>query len=144
MKRLHDWQTRLSEYLTANTLTPFKYGSLDCGLFVAGAIEAMTGVDVAAPLRGKYRNRREAFAEIKSLCGQATMEAIAIHLAEQFDVPEITPSFAQRGDVVVLKKGRASTLGIIAMHGTEVLMPYRDGILRVPIHLAKVSHAFHI
>jgi hypothetical protein len=144
MKRLHNWQSRLSEYLTANALTRFEYGALDCGLFVAGAIEAMTGVDVAESLRGKYTNRREAFAAIRSISGIATMEAIAVHIAEQYGVKEVPVSSAQRGDAVVLKKGRASTLGIIAMHGTEVLMPYKDGILRVPIHLAKVSHAFHI
>jgi hypothetical protein len=144
MKRLQNWQTRLSEYLTANALTHFEYGSLDCGIFVAGAIEAMTGVDVAESLRGKYHSRREAFAEIRSLCGKATMEAVAVYLAEQYGLKEVPLSFAQRGDPVVLKKGRASTLGVIAMHSTEVLMPYQNGILRVPIHLAQVSHAFHI
>jgi hypothetical protein len=144
MTRIQNWQTRLSDYLTHCYITPFQYGELDCGLFIAGAIEAMTGVDVAESLRDKYTNRREAFAAIKAMCGIATMEAIAVHLAAQYEAKEIPVPFAQRGDAVVLKKGRASTLGIIAMHGTEVLTPYKDGILRVPLHLAQVSRAFHI
>ena len=88
------------------------------------------------PLRGKYTNRTEAFAAIKALCGSPTMEAVAEYLARDHGIPEVPVLSAQRGDAVVLKKGRASTLGIIAMHGTEILTPFKDGILRVTLSLA--------
>jgi hypothetical protein len=104
----------------------------------------MTGVDVATPLRDKYKNRTEAFAAIKSLCGSPTMEAVAQYLAREHGIPEVLVLCAQRGDAVVLGSGRRSTLGIIAMHGTEILTPYKDGILRVPLTEANVTHAFHI
>ena len=102
----------------------------------------MTGADVALPLRGKYTNRTEAFAAIKALCGSPTMEAVAEYLSTQHGFPEVPILCAQRGDAVVLKSGRRSTLGIIAMHGTEILTPYKGGILRVPLSLA--THAYHI
>jgi len=102
----------------------------------------MTGIDVAASLRGKYTTRTEAFAEIKALCGFPTMEAVAQHLAEEHGFFEVPVLCAQRGDAVVLKSGRRSTLGIVAMHGTEVLTPYRHGLLRVPLSLA--THAYRI
>jgi len=140
LKRLPDWQARLSEYLTSCARTPFRYGHLDCGLFVANAIEAMTGIDVAHSLRNQYQNRTEAFAAIKTLCGRASMEAVADHLAEQFGIEEIPISFAQRGDAVVLRNGRRSSLGIVAMHGTEILTPYKDGILRLPLSTATKAY----
>jgi hypothetical protein len=104
----------------------------------------MTGVDVALPLRDKYSNRLEAFAAIEALCGSPTMEAVAEYLAREHGIPEVPILSAQRGDAVVLKRGRRSTLGIVAMHGTEILTPYKDGILRVPLTQAQVTHAYRI
>jgi hypothetical protein len=142
MTRLGDWQARLSDYIVSNATTKFKYGVLDCGLFVAGAIEAMTGIDPAEGLRGKYKNRKEAFDAIESMCGTPTTEAIAEHLAGQYNVQEVSVLFAQAGDAVVLRRGRRSSLGIVAMHGTEILTPFKDGILRLPLELA--TKAYHI
>ena len=133
--RRGDWQSRLSEYLVAAARQPFKYGELDCGLFVAGAIAVMCGVDVAAELRG-YSSRREAFARIRAICGRPSMAAIADHLAAQFGIREVPVMMAQRGDAVQLARGSKAKLGLVAMHGFEVLIPYRDGILRVPKSLA--------
>jgi hypothetical protein len=115
---------------------------MDCGLFVANAIEAMTAIDVAEPLRGTYSNRREALAAIKALCGRPTMEAVAEYLSSKHGIPEIPVRCAQRGDPVMLRRGRTSSLGIVAMHGTEILTPYKDGLLRLP--LSQASRAWHI
>jgi hypothetical protein len=132
----------LSDYLIATASERFKYGILDCGLFIAGAIESMTGVDVAAPLRGKYRNRVDAFAAIKAFCGRATMEAVAAHIAQQHDIAEVPVLCAQRGDAVVVNRGRRSTLGIVAMHGTHIVAPSKDGLIYLP--LSRATHAYRI
>lgn len=142
LNRLSNWQSQLSEYLISCARTPFRYGQLDCGIFVADAIRAMTGVDVGEPLRGRYKTRTEAFALIKSLCGRASMDALATYLAEQHSIPAVPVLRAQRGDAVVLRHGRRSSLGLIAMHGTEILTPYKDGILRLP--LTQATSAYHI
>jgi hypothetical protein len=139
--RRGDWQSRLSDYLVAVARRPFKYGDLDCGLFVAGAIESMSGVDVARELRG-YTNRRDAFARIKAMCGSPSMAAIATYLAEKHQLAEVPTAMAQRGDAVQLARGSKAKLGLVAMHGFEILVPYRDGILRVPRSLA--ARAWHI
>jgi hypothetical protein len=141
MTRIESWPSALSDYLLRAERVRFRYGSQDCGLFVAGAIRAMTGVDVASTLRG-YTNREEAFKRIAALCGTPTMEAVASHLAEQYGVPEVPVLSAQRGDAVLLRSGRRSSLGIVAMHGTEILTPYRAGLLRLP--LSHVRRAWHI
>jgi hypothetical protein len=143
LQRLPDWQSRLSEYVIEHAQEHFRYGVLDCGIFVAGAIASMTGVDVAAGLRGKYSNRREAFRAIAALCGTATIEAVADHLAAQFGIDEIGITFAGRGDVVQLGRGRASKLGLVAMHGTEILVPAANGLLRLPL-TAHATRAWRI
>lgn len=136
MMRKDGWQSALSAYLLGCAHMPFRYGSLDCGLFVSGAIEAMTGIDVVPGLRGSYGTRAEAFAAVKSLCGNVTMAALADTLTAAHGMPEIPVLLAQRGDVVRLRHGRSASLGIVAMHGTEILTPYAAGILRLPL-----SHA---
>jgi len=122
----------LSAYLLRCYAQPFQYGVMDCGLFVAGAIEAMTGVDVARELRG-YHNRAQAFASIRQVCGRRNMTAIADHLATQFGIAEVPLLMAGRGDAVQFRTGR---LGLVAMHGTELLTPYKDGLLRLPLNQA--------
>jgi len=49
---------------------------------------------------------------------------------------------AQRGDAVQLARGSKAKLGLVAMHGFEVLLPYRDGILRVP--MSEAVRAWHV
>jgi hypothetical protein len=141
LARLPDWQSRLSEYILRNARRPFRYGELDCGLWVAGAIEAMTGVDVAAELRG-YTCRRQAFDRIAAACGSRSIEKIADHLAAKFGILEISPAFAQRGDAVQLERGAKAKLGVVGMNGLEILIPYREGLLRVPMRLA--VRAWHV
>jgi len=140
--KLSNWQSRLSTYLVSAALAPFRYGAFDCGLFVAGAIEAMTGVDVVPALRGSYSDRRSAFAAVRSICGSSTMEELADYLTARHGMPEVAPVMARRGDPVQLRSGRRSSLGIVAMHGTDILTPYRGGLLLLP--RAHATRAWHV
>jgi hypothetical protein len=142
LSRLPTWQSALSAYLVESAHTRFEYGAFDCGLFAAGAIAAMTGVDAARGLRAQYRSRGEALEVLRQLCGRPTVEAVAEHLAGVLGVPEIPVLCAQRGDPILLRAGRRSSLGIVAMHGTEILTPCRDGLLRLP--LSHATRAWHI
>ena len=142
MERQVNWHNALSDYILGCSSRPFSYADgFDCGTFVIGAIESLTGVDVAPELKGKYTNRKQAFAAIRKLCGAATMEAIASYLANKHGIPEVPVYFAQRGDPVVLKQGKTSTLGIVDMVPGFILTPYKDGLLRLPIdHATKAYH----
>lgn len=142
ISRLPNWQSALSAYLVDVAARPFAYGRFDCGLFVAGAVEALTGVDVVPGIRGIYKDRRSAFAQVRSICGAATMEALAEYLTAKYGMPEVAPLMAQRGDAVLLRRGRRSSLGIVAMHGTEILTPFRGGLLRLP--LAHATRAWQV
>lgn len=54
------WEKRLTDYLTQVATRKFDRGSFDCVRFVAGAIQEMTGVDLAADFRHKYQTDAEA------------------------------------------------------------------------------------
>ena len=142
LTRKSNWQSALAEYLTASAGVRFAYGVFDCGLFVAGAVTAMTGVDVVPGVRGSYGDRRAALGQVCAICGAKTMERLAEYLTAKYGMPEVNPRLAQRGDAVLLRHGRTSSLGLVAMHGTEILTPYRGGLLRLPLEHA--TRAWHI
>lgn len=136
MRRYGDWQSRLTAYLAATSERKFRYGQQDCGLFVAGAIEAMCGVDVAMALRGRYGSRREAFAAIAAYCGRSTIEAVAEHIATECGAREVPVLMAQRGDALLIRRAVRSSLGILSMMGNTVISPGRHGLLYLPLSCA--------
>lgn len=92
IQRRPDWQRRLDLYLAEVRGTQFSYGTLDCALFTAGAVLAMTGEDPAASFRG-YRT---------AAGGQRVLRRRGLwrasDLADRF-LPPIPPQSAAAGDV---------------------------------------------
>jgi hypothetical protein len=89
----------------------------------------MTGHDLAAPYRGKYRSRKEALAMAKPL--RSFLETALS------DLPVIPVLSAQRGDIVLVNRGRDVSLGLIALNGREILAASKAGYLRLPVSLAE-------
>lgn len=80
----------LSEYITRHLRVPFCWGVHDCVLFVAGWVEAATGIDQLAGLP-KWKTEHGAHRVIRSLGGlEAAMDArfkrIHPHLAKDGDI----------------------------------------------------------
>lgn len=118
--RLPDWRPRLGEYLAQVVRLPFRPGQHDCALFAAGAVEAMTGTDLAAAWRGKYRALGAGKAMLRAR-GYADHVALAAAL-----FPEVLPALAQVGDLAVLPSGDgqvAEALGVVQGPGVYVLNP---------------------
>lgn len=119
MERRPDWQARLTAYLAEVRARPFA-DDWHCALFAAGGVEAMTGMDLAAPYRGRWTTprgglrvlRRSGFADHLALAG--------VHL------PEILPSEAWPGDVAAVDEG---ALGIVQGRLVYVLGPSGVGLL---------------
>jgi len=133
--RYEDWPKRLAEYLEEHNSTPFEWGRFDCCLFVCGAILAMTGVDPAKNLHGRYVNETGASDVLLEEYGEDSLEEIVAAICEREGFPEITPSFAQRGDVVVVNAPLSGDsmfhvcLGIIAPGGRAAVASPRGFIL---------------
>jgi hypothetical protein len=133
LTRLPNWQTRLSEYLSANRDTSFRYGEHDCCLFSCSAIQMMTGTDLAEWFRGKYSTRKQALELIKERTGHTGVGAIAQYAAAEFGMSSVSVSLAQRGDMVLVGKGPNAILGIVSLSGADVMCLNKHGIVRVAL-----------
>lgn len=133
--RLPDWEQRLHALVAANFNRPHAYGSWDCMLLAAAVIEAVTGEDLGAAHRGKYRSVAGAVRHLGRL-GFADPEAMLDSLLEVKPV-----GFAQRGDLALVPgnglpggDGKWAIPGIVA--GDEALVigtsAERSGLHPVP------------
>ena len=127
--RKEDWPVRLHHYIESIHDRKFAYGAFDCGLFAAACIEAMTGEDFASELRG-YTSAREAMEAIKRVCGSASIRKLGEYIAAKHGLKEVPVLMAQRGDLAIVKNLR---FGIVALTGTEIYVPAKQGIMRVPL-----------
>ena len=92
--RPHNWQSLLSEAIEAARAKPFEYGRFDCMLFCADTLQAITGIDYAAPVRG-YSTFEEA-AQIIARYGGKEQLITALLGSDSLHI-----SRARRGDVVL-------------------------------------------
>lgn len=107
IQRTKGWQKRLTAYVDAQRATPFRPGRMDCALFAAGAVEAMTGVDLARGWRG-YRTLRAGLKRLEEEGIGDHIELAAEHLREIPDPRRLGP-----GDVAVIRQGEELVLGIV-------------------------------
>jgi len=122
--RRPDWRARLATYLADLAGRRFRPGRHDCALFAAGAVEAMTGVDLAAPWRGTYRSLEQGRAALEAAGWASHQEFVAAHFAP------VAPSLAQVGDLAVMPgeiEGSAA-LGVVQGPAVYVLTPAGLGL----------------
>lgn len=122
--RIEGWEVRLVEAIEAARARPFVWGENDCATVVADVRKALTGDDMAAEWRGRYRTARGAMRLIRSM-GHATLaEAVTARLGPP--LPSVL--MAGRGDVLLHPDGLA--IGFCA--GAHGLFPGPDGLVPVP------------
>jgi hypothetical protein len=133
--KIMGWETRLIEYLQGVSVAPFKPGKLDCGLFFAGGVKAMTGKDYAKKLRGKYKRIDDGIALLNDM-------GFADHIdytASLFN--EVPPLMAQRGDgAVVPGEADQDALGIV--QGDRIYCMTLTGLSLFPLTMA--TRAFRV
>lgn len=124
--RLHDWQLRFSDFVQTRAHVPFAWGRNDCCLFAADAVQALTGIDHAAALRG-YDNAIAAQRLIYARGGIRRIATDALGL-------EIKPVFASVGDLVLLENAGRELLAVC--NGTCALAPGGDGMAVLSMNAA--------
>lgn len=135
MARKKGWEADLTAYIGSNARESFKPGKLDCGLFTMGAIEAMTGLDISGPFRGKYRTISAAMKIANSLGFADHVEYTASFLDEYS-----SPLMARRGDVVALDDMEGvPALGVV--QGENIYVLGLQGLGLVPLTEAKRAFA---
>jgi hypothetical protein len=117
----------LSAYVAAKEREPFAWGSNDCVMMVAGAVEAITGVDHAAEFRGRYSS----MAAAKRIAGKSLLEFVS----DRFE--KIHPSEAFDGDIAALRQGREWAFGIFI--GPFIYAQTKQGMGILPRSAAKAA-----
>jgi hypothetical protein len=123
--RLPDWRQRFDAYLARVERRRFAYGSHDCALFAAGAVEAMTGDRLADGYA--YASQEEG----EALLPPGGLEELASeHLTA---VPRL---MAMIGDVALVDGEGGPSLGVVV--GAHVAVLRRDGLGAVPLDAARM------
>lgn len=134
LARLPGWRAALAVEVEVHRRRPFAWGSEDCALFAADCVRAMTGVDLAEALRGRYRSQKGAGRVLAAAGFGNVAELLAASLNE------IPPAFAGVGDLAVIAGPAGPSVGIVI--GGLIAARAADGIASVP--LARASQAFRI
>lgn len=132
--RLPNWRSALRDYVEDVARKPFRYGTHDCALFVAGAVKAMTGVDHARGWRSQYRSLAKGR---KLLAEQGHQDHVAMVASLFAEIPVLR---AQVGDIAVLDGDGGDTLGVV--QGPYVWAVDPHGLRSVP--LIKAKKAFRV
>lgn len=107
LTRLPDWRPRLVAWLREISGRPIQPGQHDCCLFGAGAIAAQTGVDIAAPWRGRYTTMAGGRRVLRR-AGYDDHVALIVAL-----LPEIHASAAREGDIALVDIGAELAVGLV-------------------------------
>jgi len=137
MKRFEDWPARLVGVIDAAAGKPFAWGQHDCCLFACDCIEAMTGVDPAAPFRGQYQSRVGAYRALKEYAG--TLEDVAHAIAAEKGMRPIRQGEAGRGDLALLESQLGDVLGVHC--GGVIYAAAPNGLARAPVYHARLHWA---
>lgn len=131
LTRLADWHPRLVAYLAGVRATPFAYGQHDCALFAAGAVAAMTGVDLAASWRGRYSSLK---AGLKLVGRDGAADHVAVARAH---LEPVHPAFAAVGDLAVILEADVPAFGIF--EGQHIFVLRETGLGLVPREAATLA-----
>lgn len=125
MQRRPDWPARLAEHVAEGTRAQFRWGEVDCCLWACSGVETMTGVDPAAPLRKRYRDKEGAIEALRLFAGGGLLQA-AEKLAREHGKARLAgPLYAQRGDLVMARgpEGWPDGLGLCVGSAAVFLTP---------------------
>lgn len=126
MQRRPDWHARLTGFLLDCAGRPYRPGRFDCAIFAAGAIEAMTGVDLAADWRGRYRTLRGGLRVLRAEGYHDHLALAAAHF------PAIPIALAQSGDLAVVDGPDGPALGVVMGPQIHALHP-EAGLVALPL-----------
>lgn len=135
IKKEHWLTEEFHDFLITRRGMPFAWGSNDCALFAADAIEAITGTDIAAEFRGKYTNELGALRAVKEISGGKTFRDATAYCASKHGLVEYEyPLMAKRGDLVIVRNGDGEEItGVVGLDGRYVLSPGDAGLVQLPI-----------
>lgn len=131
MQKSQGWMGRLAAYVETVRREPFAYGRNDCALFVAGCVEAMTGEDPAAEMRGRYTTLTGGLRKVRQAGYIDHIDWLRALFDEVTDRGRPAPHLAQVGDIAVVQTDDGPALGLV--QGAAILMVAEGGIVAMPL-----------
>jgi hypothetical protein len=129
MMRRNDWQIQLEALVRDRMQQPFVWGSNDCALFAADAVEVMTG-DRPCP---ELRAHRDARSGLRTLAAAGGVRAIATRALGD----AIPVQLARVGDIVVVPTGKREALAVC--NGTCAIAVAPVGLTAIPMEHARAA-----
>jgi hypothetical protein len=127
--RKENWAMLLAAFFHDRLNKPFKRSEHDCAVFVAQALEVMTGEDYIRELKAEaYHSKGEAKKVLNSH-GFETLEDLA---TDRLGQPYENINFAKRGDVVSLHGEEGPALAIIDLSGRSAVTTGIEGLKFYP------------
>lgn len=111
LTRLPDWDRRLVRLVSSITDAPGVWGETDCLLTALSCVEAITGFDPAADVRGTYKTQVGAAKALRKRGLNDVEEALA-----SLFLP-VGRLMAQRGDVGVVEQDGVLCAGFVCDRG---------------------------
>ena len=106
--RVADWPSVLAAFLKQKQSAEFNWGTNDCCLFAADAIQAITGIDNAPEFRGKYTT---ALGSVRALKRYGAGDIKSTFTAK-FGEPKGRLS-AMRGDIALVNVNGEHIVGVV-------------------------------
>jgi len=138
--RVEGWEHRLADLIVSAQTRDFAYGTWDCCLFAAAAIQALTAQDVSANFRGRCVDEDTCN---QMLAGEGGVASLAARLAAECGFERIPPLMAQRGDIVLGQIRGRDTLGVCVGNRVAFAMAPR-GLDTVPITSRLIAGAWRV
>jgi hypothetical protein len=111
--RFPNWPQLLTAALEPRWREPHEWGRNDCALLACDAALAITGVDLAAPVRDRYRTEQEARALLADLTGGGGLAEYAAWVATAYGLELTSWERFRRGDIGFIETPDGGALGIV-------------------------------
>ncbi len=131
MSRLPDWQARLTAALMEKRHTPG-----NCAEFAADMCLAMTGVDHAAPFRGRYTTINGGYRVLRKAGYSDHVDFVQKNFVEKLVVDAVP------GDIVVLDGDDGPTVGVV-QGSAGCYVPSGRGMVGI-VPISTVIRAFEV
>lgn len=126
--RHSQWQARMHTFLLDRASTPFSFGTNDCALFVSDHINEITGLDIAAEVRGTYSTELGA---AKQFAAAGGLDNHFSNIATEHGFKEIPVVYAQRGDALFNPQDGQPALMVMDFDGIHAVGVHESGLVRV-------------
>lgn len=109
MSRCNNWPAKLNLFIEEKRNQPFDWSQNNCAFFAADWVAILTGADLASDFRESITCAKDA---VKLLRRENGLVPIAEKAFARWNWPEISVTYAQRGDVVTTETRHGPALGV--------------------------------